>query len=111
MRIQQLTFTRFIAAFLIVAYHFGKIVYPFSIPVLKPLVDNLNVLVSYFFILSGFVLAVSTFQGMSEGKTIQLRTFLRPRLARLYPMFLFALILFSYLGKTCISARPILHLT
>jgi peptidoglycan/LPS O-acetylase OafA/YrhL len=99
MRIPQLTFTRFIAAFLIVAYHFGKIVYPFSIPVLKPLVENLNVLVSYFFILSGFVLAVSTFKSMSEGKTIQFKSFIKPRLARLYPMFLFALVLFFIFGQ------------
>lgn len=99
MRIPQLTFTRFIAAFLIVAYHYGKIVYPFSIPLLKPLVANLNVLVSYFFILSGFVLAVSTFKRLSDGESIQLKSFLKPRLARLYPLFLFALVLFFIFGQ------------
>ena len=66
MRIPQLTFTRFIAAFLIVGYHFGKIVYPFSIQVLKPLVANLNVLVSYFFILSGFVGGGLVFAGVTD---------------------------------------------
>ena len=99
MRIPQLTFTRFIAAFLIVGFHFGKTVYPFSIPVLKPLVNNLNVLVSYFFILSGFVLAVSTFKGLNQGKKIQLKSFLPPRLARLYPVFLFSLVLFFILNQ------------
>jgi peptidoglycan/LPS O-acetylase OafA/YrhL len=99
MRIPQLTFTRFIAAFFIVVFHYGKTVFPFSVPFLKSLIDNLNVLVSYFFILSGFVLAVSSFKSLNEGKKITLVSFLPPRLARLYPLMIFSLIIFLILSS------------
>jgi hypothetical protein len=59
MRIEQLTFTRFIAAVAVVIFHFGREVFPFQHPILQPLVLSANIGVSYFFILSGFVMIIA----------------------------------------------------
>lgn len=53
MRIEQLTFTRFIAAIAIVFFHFGKPLNIFSEPNIHKLLINANIGVSYFLILSG----------------------------------------------------------
>ena len=86
MKIEQLTFTRFVAAIAIVVFHFSKDVFPFSITGIDRFTIFLNVLVSYFFVLSGFILAIN-----AKAK-IDLKQFYFNRFARIYPLYLFALL-------------------
>ena len=52
MRIEQLTFTRFIAALTIIIFHFARQVPPFDSAFLSDVVLKLSVGVSYFYLLS-----------------------------------------------------------
>ncbi len=89
MRIEQLTFTRFIAAIAIVVFHFGKEVFPFNTDNLSFIFRQANVGVSYFFVLSGFVMIIAYGQKdrISPGK------FLKNRFARVYPVYFFSIII------------------
>lgn len=86
MKIEQLTFTRFVAAIAIVVFHFNKDVFPFTVTGIDRFTVFLNVLVSYFFVLSGFILAIN-----AKDK-IDLKQFYFNRFARIYPLYLFALL-------------------
>ncbi|MFY7839486.1 MAG: acyltransferase family protein [Lacibacter sp.] len=86
MKITQLTFTRFLAAIAIVIFHFRKEVFPFSVDSIKVITGFLNVLVSYFFVLSGFILTIN-----AKGK-IELKQFYFNRFSRIYPVYIFALL-------------------
>jgi peptidoglycan/LPS O-acetylase OafA/YrhL len=87
MRIDQLTFTRFIAAISIVVFHFKDSVFPFNVAGIHKALGFLDVLVSYFFVLSGFILIISL------GNKINLKSFYLKRFSRVYPLYLFALLL------------------
>jgi peptidoglycan/LPS O-acetylase OafA/YrhL len=89
--IPQLTFTRFVAAFAIVALHFGRGSPPFSAPFLLPIVAAASCVVSYFFVLSGFILVVSSCRDGRLPARIPARRFWVYRVARIYPLYLFAL--------------------
>jgi len=99
MNIRQLTFTRFIAAILIVIYHFRKGVFPFdSWPIY--LFSDLNLAVSYFFVLSGFVMLIT----YNRLEKIDFFQYIKKRLVRIYPAYLLATLLvllywFFYLSK------------
>ncbi|MCC8425423.1 acyltransferase [Mucilaginibacter sp. UR6-11] len=88
MKIDQLTFTRFIAAIGIVIFHFGKGTYPFNTGFLFVLLNNFNVAVSYFFCLSGFVMIVAYHHG---DKRIDIKNYYINRFAKIYPIYLLAL--------------------
>lgn len=88
MRIEQLTFTRFIAAIAIVIYHFGKYCSIFNNDSVNAIFRNSNVAVSYFFTLSGFVMIIAYAQ---KGKIKQIDYF-KNRFARIYPVYLLAII-------------------
>jgi peptidoglycan/LPS O-acetylase OafA/YrhL len=90
MRIDQLTFTRFLAALVIVILHFGKKVFPFDTELLNPLVIQGNYAVSYFYILSGFIMVVS----YAKYDHISSFDYYRNRLARIYPIYLLGLLLY-----------------
>jgi peptidoglycan/LPS O-acetylase OafA/YrhL len=89
--IPQLTFTRFLAAFAIVALHFGRTSPPFSSPSLARIVEAASCVVSYFFVLSGFILVVSSCEDGRLPERILRRRFWVYRVARIYPLYLFAL--------------------
>ncbi|WP_264536416.1 acyltransferase family protein [Flavobacterium sp. N1736] len=89
MRIEQLTFTRFIAAILIVIFHYGKNSYVFNNSYVDFLLKQANVCVSYFFILSGFVMIVA-YQNKSQINTFE---YLKNRFARIYPVYLLGIVL------------------
>jgi peptidoglycan/LPS O-acetylase OafA/YrhL len=85
MRVDQLTFTRFIAALTIVLYHFGDkshSLYKFFAVFIS------NIGVSYFFVLSGFVMIVA----YHSDKIVPYKYYIN-RLARIYPIYLIALLL------------------
>lgn len=93
MRIEQLTFTRFIAAISIVVFHYGSSVYPFNLDIYSFLLRKANLGVSYFFTLSGFVMMIAYF----NHTNVVFFDFIKKRLARIYPVYFFSCIfLFFY---------------
>jgi peptidoglycan/LPS O-acetylase OafA/YrhL len=93
-KLTQLTFTRFIAAIAIVIFHAKDRVFPFTYGSIHDFVSYFNVLVSYFFVLSGFILAVNYKQ------VENIFQFYISRFARIYPLYFFAL-LFTLLLIFC----------
>lgn len=89
MRLEQLTFTGFIAAISIVIYHFGLDVYPFNIGYINQVFSHANLGVSYFFVLSGFVLIIA----YGNKDVIDFKIFIKNRLARIYPLYFLGIIL------------------
>lgn len=88
--IRQLTFTRFIAAFLIVFYHFGKDLLKIEASIFESIRPHFNLGVSYFYTLSGFVMMIA----YGKLSKINPRDFYINRIARIYPLHLFSLLLF-----------------
>lgn len=86
-RIEALTFTRFIAAAAIVVFHYGRGADPFKGELIKALVEKAYVGVSYFFILSGFVMMIA----YGQRDRVAAWPYLRNRLARIYPVYLLAI--------------------
>jgi peptidoglycan/LPS O-acetylase OafA/YrhL len=89
MRLEQLTFTRFIAAISIVVFHQGIDVYPFNEDSISFIFRHANVGVSYFYILSGFVMTVA----YSSYQKVDTLTFYKKRFARIYPIYFVAALL------------------
>jgi len=89
MRIEQLTFTRFIAAISIVIFHFGDGCYLFNNEYVSFLFTQANMGVSYFFILSGFVMTIA----YSHKENFQLKEYLVNRIGRIYPLYFFSIVL------------------
>lgn len=89
MRLEQLTFIRFIAAIAVVIHHFGLKVFPFSTPILHELFKQGDLGVSFFFFLSGFVMIIA----YQNKKKINALNYLKNRFARIYPVFFLAAIL------------------
>lgn len=89
MRIEQLTFTRFIAAISIVIFHYGEGSYLFNNEYISFIFQQANVGVSYFFILSGFVMIIA----YGNREKINFIEYIKNRLARIYPVYLLAILL------------------
>lgn len=89
MRIDQLTFPRFLAAIAIVIFHFGREVYPFNTDLFAPIFNRANLGVSFFFFLSGFVMILA----YGNNEKILFSSYFRNRLARIYPLYFFSLLL------------------
>jgi peptidoglycan/LPS O-acetylase OafA/YrhL len=88
-RLEALTGMRALAALNILFFHFSdpKIFGPFA-----PVVDNGYVSVSFFLLLSGFVLAYNYRERADRG-LMRARTFWMARFSRIYPVFLFSLLM------------------
>lgn len=86
MKIDQITFTRFLAAVSIVVFHYGRDVFPFN--QFPTLIGQANIGVSYFFILSGFVMMVS----YGNKDRISPLEYYKNRFARIYPVYLIGLL-------------------
>ena len=80
--VHQLTFLRFIAALTVVVFHFA----PNNLINVAPLAVTA---VSFFFFLSGVVLSFNYF----DNKALNFREFFLKRMARIYPVYLLALLL------------------
>ena len=96
MRLDQLTFTRFLAAIAIVAYHFARETVLFTHESIDFIFKHAYLGVSYFFVLSGFVMVISY---QNRGKTSFFH-YLKNRIARIVPLYLFALIACMLIDKT-----------
>lgn len=101
MRLEQLTFTRFLAAISIVVFHYGTNVFPFSHDAIDFLFRQANIGVSYFFILSGFVMIIA----YNNKDKIEFWDYMKRRFARIYPVFFLAIIIL--LVYFVILGRPI----
>lgn len=90
MKISQITFTRFVAAIAIVISHFNKDLFLYQINYLSDIFLRANVGVSYFFILSGFIMMVA----YHKKNSIDYLDFYRNRFARIYPLYVVGLLLY-----------------
>ncbi|WP_298154326.1 acyltransferase [Flavobacterium sp.] len=89
MRIEQLTFFRFLAAIWVVIFHFGRDVFPFNLPYFNNFFKQGDIGVSFFFFLSGFVMIIA-YQYKNKVSFVD---YMRNRFARIYPVFLLAAML------------------
>ena len=90
MKISQITFTRFIAAIAIVISHFNKDLFLYQIKYLSDIFLRANVGVSYFFILSGFIMIVA----YHKKDKIDYLDYYKNRFARIYPLYIIGLLLY-----------------
>ncbi len=88
MRIEQLTFTRFLAAISIVIFHYGQKSFLFNNLYVDFIFKHADVCVSYFFILSGFVMMIA----YSNKSNISAKEYYLNRFARIYPLYFLALL-------------------
>jgi peptidoglycan/LPS O-acetylase OafA/YrhL len=86
---------RFLAAIAVVFFHFAPMVADYDrVPaVLKKLINEGPAAVGFFFVLSGFVLALRYLQDTTRAETP--RAFYWARFARLYPAYLVGFLLFA----------------
>ncbi len=89
-RLDQLNFLRFLAALAIVLFHYGRGAPPFNTPPWNRISQMGPNTVSFFFVLSGFILAY-VYLPNDEGK-IPWKTFILKRLARIYPLYVIAIV-------------------
>lgn len=89
MRIDQLTFTRFLAAVSIVIFHYGGGSIFTEHSQLAFIFENANISVSYFFILSGFVMIIA----YGNKPFVPFIAYFKNRFARIYPLYFLAIIL------------------
>jgi len=96
MHLPQLTFVRFLAAISIVIFHFARNLYPYNSDELKFLVKQANIGVSFFYVLSGFVMIIA----YSNKNEIKFFEYIKNRLARILPVYYLAILLMTlYLSK------------
>ncbi len=90
-QIKALTSTRAVAAIMVFVHHFSGGIFPFSAS--YRLFHSGNLAVSYFFVLSGFVLFLAHYD-----QDIKYWRYFRRRVARIVPLYTFALLLCIYLA-------------
>lgn len=90
--LRALTSLRFLAALIVVGFHYSVIMFPSQRGVVFDLVGLGYIGVSFFFILSGFVLAY-TYEGADFTDRGVRQNYLISRFARIYPNLLAALVL------------------
>jgi peptidoglycan/LPS O-acetylase OafA/YrhL len=91
-KLDQLTFTRYIAALSVVFFHYGAHVFPANIPWLNPILAAGPIAVSYFYVLSGFIMAIAYYRPDNTAPFKSGRYWLA-RFARVYPIYFLALLL------------------
>lgn len=94
MQIPQLTITRFLASISIVILHFGLFSWPMNMKHISQFGGDLINGITYFFVLSGFILVVSQVKNNELPDQIEKKLFWRRRFARIYPVYFLSVILF-----------------
>lgn len=92
-RIEQLTFTRYVAALTVVFFHYGTTVFPANLAWVNPILAAGPVAVSYFYVLSGFIMAIAYYRPDKSRQAFDSRRYWWARVARIYPVYLLALLL------------------
>lgn len=88
-RLARLTPFRFVAAMLVVLFHFGSTVLAADAPWLRAIASNGSVAVSFFFCLSGFVMGSVYRRAMSASDRSD---YWISRFARIYPVYLLGIV-------------------
>ena len=96
MQLDQITFTRFIAALTVVFFHYGQSIFPANIPFLFENITAGPIAVGYFYVLSGFIMAIAYYQ-TDESKRVKFNKtkYWVARFARIYPVYLVALLIIA----------------
>jgi peptidoglycan/LPS O-acetylase OafA/YrhL len=89
MKLEQLTFTRFLAAMAIVVFHYGENAFPFDTGIINFVFKQSYVGVSYFFLLSGFIMMIA----YHHKDKIASIDYLKRRFARIYPVYLLSMVI------------------
>jgi peptidoglycan/LPS O-acetylase OafA/YrhL len=105
MYLPQITFTRFIAAISIVIYHYGLKAYPFGWTPLRNIFSSADVGVSYFFLLSGFIMAIA--YSPSKLASLNYNNYYISRLARIYPIYFISLL--PFIIPRIVNTPPVIH--
>ncbi len=96
MQLDQITFTRFIAALTVVFFHYGQSVFPANIPFLFENLTAGPIAVGYFYVLSGFIMAIAYYQtDESQRGNFNKTKYWVARFARIYPVYLLALLIIA----------------
>ncbi len=96
MQLDQITFTRFIAALTVVFFHYGIDIFPASVPFLFENVTAGPIAVGYFYVLSGFIMAIAYYQvDQNQQGNFNKSKYWVARFARIYPVYLFALLIIA----------------
>lgn len=96
MRLESLTFLRFLAAIIVVVFHYGR-----NIEGVRDLPSIFYAgpqMVTFFFVLSGFVMAMAHY-----GKDFSAKVFYIKRLSRIAPLYLLALALYFVFSSALVS--------
>ena len=113
MQINQITFTRFIAALTVVFFHYGSHTLPDSLPWLKESLTAGPIAVNYFYVLSGFIMAIAYYK-INPEKPLNKKRYWIARFARIYPVYLVALLLMAVASFSDLGQKPLalpLHIT
>lgn len=113
MQINQITFTRFIAALSVVFFHYGSHTLPTSLPWLKESITAGPIAVNYFYVLSGFIMAIAYYQ-IGTPKPLNKKRYWVARFARIYPVYFVAILLMAVASYSDLGDKPLalpLHLT
>ena len=96
MQLDQITFTRFIAALTVVFFHYGQTIFPANVPFLFENVTAGPIAVGYFYVLSGFIMAIAYYQ-VDKNQRVQFNKtkYWIARFARIYPVYLLALLIIT----------------
>ncbi|MFN8383391.1 MAG: acyltransferase [Anaerolineales bacterium] len=86
-RLDQLTFTRFMAALSVMLFHGGRYI---GILAYFPMLTAGPVAVSYFYVLSGFVMALAYYR---PGARFDLQNYGLARFSRIYPVYILSFVL------------------
>ncbi len=86
----QLTFTRFIACMLVVLYHESNEAVFSNYEKFKSIIKFGDASVSYFFLLSGFILSFNQIKTNNRFNISSAKTFWLKRFARIYPVYFLA---------------------
>ncbi|MEI8281832.1 MAG: acyltransferase, partial [Armatimonadota bacterium] len=87
----QLTSVRFFAALIVILYHYDDEFAPYLPKVLQNLIEHGYIGVSFFFVLSGFILAANYYDRLLD-KTVSKADFWWARFSRIYPLYILSII-------------------
>ncbi len=96
MSLNQITFTRFVAALTVVFFHYGQHIFPANVPFLFENVTAGPIAVGYFYVLSGFIMAIAYYRPETDHTVIPAinkRKYWIARFARIYPVYILALLI------------------
>lgn len=105
MYIPQLTFPRFVACMFVLAHHFGKGAWPFNLWPFSQLTQEAGWGLTYFFVLSGFVMALVYFRPENKGQ-IDKKKYWVARFARISPLYYFAFLVTLFSAMYLKSQYP-----